>query len=77
MSIDNAPTSKPQFILPDTGYIRIKEVLKVIPVSKSTWWNGVKTGKFPASVKIGERITAWHVDDIRNYMQTLSPNTNQ
>lgn len=69
--------AQPKFILPDTGYVRIKEVLKVIPVSRSTWWNGVKTGKFPASVKIGERITAWHVDDIRNYIQTLSPNTNQ
>lgn len=37
----------------------------LIPASKSTWWAGVKTGRYPKPVKIGERIAAWRVEDIR------------
>lgn len=50
--------------LPTTGYIRLPTVLKVFPVSKSTWWAGVKTGRYPAGVKLSTRVTAWHVDAI-------------
>ena len=52
--------------LPETGFIRIRDVLRVIPVSRSTWWAGVQTGRFPAAIKLGPRITAWRVEDIRN-----------
>lgn len=55
--------------LPNTGYIRLPVVLKFYPVSKSTWWAGVKTGRFPAGVKLSERVTAWKVDDIRALIQ--------
>jgi prophage regulatory protein len=55
--------------LPETGFIRLPAVLKVIPVSKSTWWAGIKTGRFPQPVKLGERITAWRVEDIRTLIQ--------
>jgi predicted DNA-binding transcriptional regulator AlpA len=39
-------------------------------VSKSTWWAGVKSGRYPASVKLGPRITAWRVEDIRKLIRT-------
>lgn len=55
--------------LPSTGYVRLPAVLKVYPVSKSTWWAGIKTGKYPAGVKLSERVTAWKVDDIRALIQ--------
>lgn len=51
--------------LPSTGFVRLPTVLAVIPVSKSTWWAGIKTGRFPKPVKLGPRITAWRVEDIR------------
>lgn len=51
--------------LPETGFLRLPEILKVYPVSKSTWWAGVKDGRFPKSVKLSENITAWRVEDIR------------
>jgi prophage regulatory protein len=54
--------------MPDTGFLRLPQVLKLIPVSKATWWAGVKSGRFPASIKLGERITAWRVEDIRAYL---------
>jgi predicted DNA-binding transcriptional regulator AlpA len=52
-------------ILPETGFVRLPEVLKVYPVSRSTWWAGVKDGRYPQPVKLGAKMTAWRVDDIR------------
>jgi prophage regulatory protein len=49
------------------GFVRLAMILAPkgpIPVSKSTWWAGVKAGRFPQPVKLGPRITAWRVEDI-------------
>lgn len=54
--------------LPEAGLLRLSQVLAPngpIPVSKSTWWLGVRTGRYPAPVKLGPRITAWRAEDIR------------
>jgi predicted DNA-binding transcriptional regulator AlpA len=51
-----------------TGFLRLNSILAPrgpIPVSKSTWWAGVKSGRFPKPVKLGPRITAWRIEDIR------------
>jgi prophage regulatory protein len=53
---------------PVTGFLRLPSILAPrgpIPVSKSTWWAGVKSGRFPKPVKLGPRITTWRVEDIR------------
>jgi prophage regulatory protein len=58
--------SAPQ--LPLTGLVRLPRIIAPygpIPVSKSTWWAGVKEGRYPQPVKLGPRITAWRVEDIR------------
>jgi prophage regulatory protein len=55
--------------LPDTGFVRLPVVLKLFPVSKSTWWAGVKSGRFPQGHKISEGITAWKAEDIRALIQ--------
>lgn len=68
--------------LPVTGFLRLYQIIGkagnqkadppipsipgIIPVSKSTWWAGVKSGRYPKPVKsLGQRITAWRVEDIR------------
>jgi len=59
--------------LPDTGFLRLKALVgpgKPIPISKSSWWAGVKSGRFPKPVKLGPRSTAWRVEDIRALMTT-------
>jgi len=53
------------------NFLRLKDVLKIYPVSKSTWWAGVKSGKFPASVKLSERTTAWRLSDIKKLIEKL------
>ncbi len=54
--------------LPGASLLRLSSVLAPkgpIPVSKSTWWAGVKSGRYPRPVKLDPRITAWRVEDIR------------
>ena len=58
-----------QNILPETGFVRLPTILKVFPVSRSTWWAGVKDGRFPKGVKLSEKITAWRVEDIRTLIE--------
>ena len=57
--------------LPETGYLRLPDVLRLIPVGKTTWWDGIKSGRFPKGVKIGSRVTAWRVEDIRGLISSL------
>lgn len=56
--------------LPSTGFLRLPQVLFLIPVSKSTFWAGVKSGRYPKPVKIGERCTAWKAEDIHAFIST-------
>lgn len=64
--------------LPETGYLRLTAIVgkpatdnapaipAIIPVSKSTWWAGVRSGRYPQPTRaLGDRITAWRVEDIR------------
>jgi predicted DNA-binding transcriptional regulator AlpA len=59
--------------LPESGFLRLPQIIgdakrgipAVIPVSKSAWWDGCKTGRYPKPVKLGPRVTAWRVEDIR------------
>ena len=56
-------------VLPSTGLVRLSSILAPtgpLPVSKSTWWAGVKTGRYPQpTYALGPRIPAWHAEEIR------------
>ncbi|MFL0796331.1 MAG: AlpA family phage regulatory protein [Cellvibrionaceae bacterium] len=62
----------PTIHLPTTGFLRLPQVLQFIPVSKSTWWAGIKAGRFPEGRKLGPQITAWRAEDIRTLVESLS-----
>jgi prophage regulatory protein len=59
--------------LPETGFLRIWQIVgnkktntpALIPISRTSFLNGVKSGKYPKSVKLSERTTAWKIEDIR------------
>ncbi len=51
--------------LPKIGLLRVKQVLRFVPVSRSSWWAGVKDGRFPKPIKLSERVTVWRASDIR------------
>jgi prophage regulatory protein len=59
------PNTQAPAALPEAGFVRLSTILKIYPVGRSTWWAGVKSGRYPAGVKIGPNTTAWHVADIR------------
>ncbi len=66
--------------LPETGFLRLKEILAPvgpIPVSKSTWWEGVKDGRFPKPLKLGARITVWRAEDIHTLIANGAENDGQ
>lgn len=59
--------------IPQTGFVRLPTILAHIPVSRSTWWAGVKSGKYPAPVKsLGANITAWRAEEISALIARLS-----
>lgn len=67
-----------QNVLPETGLVRLSQIVgdrkkgiaPIIPVSKSSWWAGVKSGRYPLPIKLSERTTCWRVEDIRALIQT-------
>jgi len=61
--------------IPEIGFLRLPDVLEVIPIGKTSWWNGVKTGRFPKPIKLSPRCTAWRAEDIRELIKNLAQQT--
>jgi len=67
--------TKTSHTLPETGFVRLRQILgdpkakppipAVFPVGTSSWWAGVKSGRYPPAYKLGPKTTAWKVEDIR------------
>jgi prophage regulatory protein len=66
--------------LPETGLIRLKQILgdpkanipPLIPIGRTSFLNGVKCGTYPKPVKLGERMVAWRIEDIRDLIKKLA-----
>jgi len=58
--------------LPEKGYVRLPQILRVIPIGKSSWWAGVRSGKYPAPVRPSPfgRVTVWRAEDINCLIAT-------
>ena len=61
-----------KYNLPEVGYLRLSQILNIIPVSRSAWWEGCRSGIYPKPVKLGPRTTAWRVEDIRELMDHIN-----
>jgi len=61
-----------QHILPATGFIRLNQVLQLIPIGKTAWYNGIKEGRFPAPVALGPRTAAYPVKEIAELIEKFS-----
>jgi prophage regulatory protein len=65
--------------IPTTGFLRLAQIIgkknadppivPLIPVGRSTWWAGIKAGRFPKPVKLGPRTTAWRAEDIAELIE--------
>jgi predicted DNA-binding transcriptional regulator AlpA len=58
-------------MIPATGFLRLTQVLAIIPLSKTTWFEGVRAGRYPKPVKIGPRASAWRAEDIASLVERL------
>lgn len=66
--------------LPETGFVREKQLVNqpakggqperagIVAVSHATLWRMVATKRFPAPVKLSEGVTAWRVEDVRQWL---------
>lgn len=51
---------------------RLPTVLNHVPVSRSSWFAGVKSGRYPKPVQLGARAVAWRAEDIRTLVASFS-----
>lgn len=68
--------------LPETGYVKLPQIIgnpaanppipAIIPVGRTTWFTGVKSGKYPKPVKLSNRSVAWRVEDIRALVEEIA-----
>lgn len=66
--------------LPETGFVRLHQILgnpkakppipPIIPIGRSSWWAGVKDGRYPQPIKFGPRTTCWRAEDIQELIDT-------
>lgn len=57
--------------LPATGFIRLPDVLAFVPIGRSSWWAGVRDGKYPKPVKLSPQVSAWRAEDIHALIDRL------
>ena len=73
-------------ILPVTGFLRLSQIIgnrqskppipAILPISRSQWWAGVKSGLYPRSLKLGPRTTVWRVEDILTFIKNKNADIN-
>ena len=59
-------------ILPREGFVRLPVILQVLGVKKSFFWEQVQAGRFPKPIKMGQRISVWRVEDVRQLISHIS-----
>ncbi|MBI5721026.1 MAG: AlpA family phage regulatory protein [Rubrivivax sp.] len=63
-----ARRSDSDIILPQTGFVRQRLLLRIVPFSKSTLWRRVKAGDFPAPIRLSAGVTAWRAEEIHHWI---------
>ena len=51
--------------------LRSNQVLALVPVGRSSWWEGCRTGRYPKPIKLGPRTTVWRAEDIAVFIESL------
>lgn len=52
--------------------LRLPEVLRIIPVSRSEWYRRLAAGDAPAAVELGPRARAWRLSDVNAYLLRIA-----
>ncbi len=70
--------------IPSKGYLRLSQIIgdkeenvpAIIPIGRTTWLEGVKSGDYPKPVRLSKRTVAWRVDDILDLLDSLQATEN-
>jgi prophage regulatory protein len=65
---DSSAAANPSACLPNTGFLRQRQVLAFVPISKSTLWRQIRARSFPSPVKLSAGVTAWRAEDVRRWI---------
>ncbi len=81
-ALNSVAVRHPNPTITNIGFLRLKQIVgdtnanppipPLIPISKSSWWAGIKTGRFPKPVKLGPQTTAWKTEDIFALIEKLN-----
>ncbi len=52
--------------------LRLKEVLALYPISRTSWYDGVKMGLYPQPVRLGKKTVAWRASEIEAAINQLN-----
>lgn len=63
--------------IPETGFLRVSQIVgnskrgipAIIPISRTSWWKGVKSGRFPKPIQLGPKTVVWRIEDIRKLIE--------
>jgi prophage regulatory protein len=58
---------------PERRLLRLASIISILPIGRSTFLQGVRSGRYPAPVRLGPRITAWREEDIRKLIEEGIP----
>jgi predicted DNA-binding transcriptional regulator AlpA len=62
--------------VPNEGLLRIDQLLKMIPIGKSTIWVRVKEKKFPQPIMLSSKTAVWKKSDILAYINSYCEKNN-
>ena len=52
--------------------LRLPQVLKIVPIGKSTLWNYIANNRFPQPVRLSSRCTCWRQSDVDAWLANLA-----
>lgn len=62
------PHSTLRCTIPETGFLRQTQILRLVPVSRSTLWRYVRNGFFPRPLKLSTGVTVWRAEEVRRWI---------
>ena len=67
-------SASPALPTPPLGFLRLSQIIgdpdadppipPIIPVCATTWWAGIKAGRYPKGIKLSPRVTVWRASDV-------------
>ena len=67
-------SASPALPTPPLGFLRLPQIIgkpaadppipPIVPVCATTWWAGIKAGRYPKGIKLSPRVTVWRATEV-------------